>query len=526
MSMAITKRLLANVILLLCLAMASFEAKGMRGAIIRPGPRAGRRRDPSEKIYNVVHFGFHSGMECRMQLERKGKATCPEGIFVASSMVFGGPCKNTAPTVFQLVGTLKAVSDLSSYAEDFWMIFQNVNGLVVTGTGTVDGQGPNVWKYNNHEGSVFPTSIKFYRVANGIIRRINSVNPMGFHIGIVLSQNIRARNLHLIAPEDSPNTDGIHISQSNQVKVARSVIATGDDCVGMIHGSTDISIKKVTCGPGHGISIGSLGKYPDEKDVKSILVRNCTLRNTENGIRIKTWAGSPPSQATALTFQDIIMHDVKNPIIDQSYGSKSKAPSKVQISDVKYMNISGTTASKVGVDIECSKQFPCQRVHLANINLKYTVARNPPPDLDPGLSTDSPAPAPVEFPESHLGPPEGVFDVTQYGAIADGKTESSKAFLATWDAACGYAGNSTFYIPQGEYFVASISFPGPCHNNQSPKVKIEGSLIAPSSLNALPDSNWIEFKKLNGIVLNGGNGVTNFDAQGAVEAWKQISCRN
>lgn len=90
----------------------------------------------------------------------KGKARVlvPKGAFVASSMVFGGPCKNKAPTVFQLVGTLKAVSNLSSYAEDFWMIFRNVNGLVITGTGTVDGQGPNVWKYNDHGdgGRVFP----------------------------------------------------------------------------------------------------------------------------------------------------------------------------------------------------------------------------------------------------------------------------------------------------------------------------------------------------------------------------------
>lgn len=53
-------------------------------------------------------------------------------------------------------------------------------------------------------------------------------------------------------------------------------------------------------------------------------------------------------------------------------------PSKVQISDVKYMNIRGTTTSEVGVDIECSKQFPCQRVQLANINLKYTDAKKKP----------------------------------------------------------------------------------------------------------------------------------------------------
>ncbi|XP_021594331.1 exopolygalacturonase clone GBGE184 [Manihot esculenta] len=377
--MAITKKLLPNAILLFCVALASCDKRSS----IRPG----RRRYSNEKIFNVVQFGaktdpekdnalaFIQAWNAACNWKGKARVLVPKGAFVASSMVFGGPCKNKAPTVFQLVGTLKAVSNLSSYAEDFWMIFRNVNGLVITGTGTVDGQGPNVWKYNDHGdgGRVFPASIKFHRVRDGVIRQVSSVNPMGFHIGIVLSKNITAKSLHLTAPEDSPNTDGFHISQSNQVKIATSVIATGDDCVGMIQGSTDISIKEVTCGPGHGISIGSLGKYPDEKDVKGILVTNCTLRNTENGIRIKTWAGSPPSQATALTFQDIVMHNVRNPIIiDQSYGSNSNKPSKVRISDVKYINIKGTTSSEVGVNFECSKQFPCQRVHLANIKLEYT----------------------------------------------------------------------------------------------------------------------------------------------------------
>ncbi|KAJ9181879.1 hypothetical protein P3X46_005925 [Hevea brasiliensis] len=391
MAIAITKKLLANAILLLCLAKASCEAKGLPGAIIKHSPRPGRRRDPTEKIFNVLHFGaktdprkdnalpFIQAWNAACNWRGKARVLVPRGDFVASSMVFGGPCQSTAPILFQLVGNLKALSDLSSYAEDFWMIFQNINGLVVAGTGTFDGQGPNVWKYNDHKGSVFPASIKFYHVTNGIIRQINSINPMGFHIAIVLSQNIKARNIHLTAPEESPNTDGVHISQSNQVVIARSVIATGDDCVGMIHGSTDITIKKITCGPGHGISIGSLGKYPDEKDVKGILVTNCTLTKTENGIRIKTWAGSPPSQATALTFRDIVMDEVRNPIIiDQSYGSKSNAPSKVQISDAKFMNIRGTTTSEVGVNLGCSKQVPCQRVRLENINLTYTGAKKLP----------------------------------------------------------------------------------------------------------------------------------------------------
>ncbi|CAI0467230.1 unnamed protein product [Linum tenue] len=144
---------------------------------------------------------------------------------------------------------------------------------------------------------------------------------MGFHIGIVLSDNVRAKNLHLIAPADSPNTDGIHISQSNLVKVTRSTIETGDDCVAAIQGCTEVAIKKVTCGPGHGISVGSLGKYPDEKDVRGITVKNCTLKNTDNnGIRVKTWPGSPAGSATGILFENIAMINVSNPVmIDQEY---------------------------------------------------------------------------------------------------------------------------------------------------------------------------------------------------------------
>ncbi|KDP27841.1 hypothetical protein JCGZ_18921 [Jatropha curcas] len=389
MAMATTKNSLAKAILLLFLAAASSEAKHL-GHAIRPFAHIGEKRDPFEKIFNVLHFGakcnprtdnalnFIKAWRAACDWRGKARLLIPAGEFLASEMVFAGPCKNTAPTIVQIVGTIKAVSDMSSYSEDSWMLFQNINGLIING-GIVDGQGPNVWKYHDGGGSVFPASIKFFRVTNGVIRMLHSVNPMGFHIGIVLCENIRVTNIRLDAPDDSPNTDGIHLSQTHLVKITRSVIATGDDCVGMIHGCTDITIKKLTCGPGHGISIGSLGKYPDEKEVKGITVTNCTLKNTDNGLRIKTWAGSPPSCASGMTFQDIIMKSVKNPIIiDQSYGSESNEPSKVKISDVKFLNVRGTTVSEVGVKLECSKKCPCEGVQLSNIDLHYVGDKKKP----------------------------------------------------------------------------------------------------------------------------------------------------
>lgn len=76
-------------------------------------------------------------------------------------------------------------------------------------------------------------------------------------------------------------------------------------------------------------SVGSLGKYENEEDVSGITVRDCTFIGTENGIRIKTWPGSPPSAASGMTFQNLIMNDVKFPIIiDQDYCSAASCSKK------------------------------------------------------------------------------------------------------------------------------------------------------------------------------------------------------
>ncbi|CAN1129806.1 Exopolygalacturonase (Fragment) [Linum perenne] len=351
-------------------------------------------RDPNEKVFNVLHFGAKPGgkKDSSLNIMRAFRAACltpgsvrvviPAGEFSAGMMVFSGPCK-AGHIMFEVVGNLKAVADPSVYSEDFWMSFENINGLIVCGRGTIDGQGHKIWPSNNCRNggscSPFPANIKFMKVKDTTIRQIKSLNPMGFHIGIVLSHDVRAKNLHLKAPADSPNTDGIHISQSSLVKVTRSVIETGDDCVGIIHGCTDVSIKRVTCGPGHGISIGSLGKYKDEKNVVGITVKNCTLKGTTNGVRIKTYAGSPPGQASKMIFEDIVMEDVKHPIIiDQHYGPKSKGPSRVQINDVQFNNIRGTTISDVGIELDCSEKVPCKGIRFSNVDLKYSGASKKP----------------------------------------------------------------------------------------------------------------------------------------------------
>ncbi|GKA53031.1 exopolygalacturonase-like protein [Tanacetum coccineum] len=107
---------------------------------------------------------------------------------------------------------------------------------------------------------------------------------------------------------------------SSQIKIHDSTIMTGDDCISMVSGTHDVEIWNVQCGPGHGFSIGSLGKYNKEEVVRGITVRDSSLRETQNGVRIKTWASATPNLASDIIFDKIYMDNVDNPIlIDQQY---------------------------------------------------------------------------------------------------------------------------------------------------------------------------------------------------------------
>lgn len=157
-------------------------------------------------------------------------------------------------------------------------------------------------------------------VSNGEIHGLKLVNSKAFHVRINKCTNFHLYALRITAPEDSPNTDGIHVSGSTGVVIRRSIIGVGDDCVSLGDGNTNITINGIRCGPGHGISVGSLGKYKDEQPVSGIHVSNCYLSGTTNGVRIKTWPGSPPLTASNMLFENIVMDRVSFPIIiDQNY---------------------------------------------------------------------------------------------------------------------------------------------------------------------------------------------------------------
>ncbi|KAM7469243.1 hypothetical protein LguiA_007426 [Lonicera macranthoides] len=302
----------------------------------------------------------------------------PNGRFLLSKVTFAGPtCKNTRIT-FRIDGTLVAPSNYNVIGNSGnWITFQRVTGVSVLG-GTLDGQGTGLWSCKN-SGKNCPagtTSLGFYNSNNIVVNGLTSLNSQMFHIIIYACRNAKLQGTKIMAAGNSPNTDGIHVQLSTGVSILNSRISTGDDCISIGPGNSNLWIENVACGPGHGISIGSLGWDLQEPGVQNVTVKTATFKGTQNGVRIKTWARASNGFVKSVLFQHLVMDNVQNPIIiDQNYCPNNKncpgQVSGVKISDIMYQDIHGTSATAVAVNFDCSKKYPCSNIKLVDVNLSY-----------------------------------------------------------------------------------------------------------------------------------------------------------
>jgi len=101
------------------------------------------------------------------------------------------------------------------------------------------------------------------------------------------------------------------------------------------------------CSGGHGLSIGSVGGKSDN-NVTNILFSNSTIRNSQNGARIKTNYNTT-GFISNITYSNIAVTNISIYGIDvqQDYlnGGATGTPSNgVNISNVLFQNVGGTAA--------------------------------------------------------------------------------------------------------------------------------------------------------------------------------------
>ncbi|KAK9055481.1 hypothetical protein SSX86_026564 [Deinandra increscens subsp. villosa] len=298
--------------------------------------------------------------------------------YLVAPIRFEGPCN--ASITIQISGTILASTQESKYKEDenHWLRVDEVENLVVEGGGVIDGNGDTWWRKSCKVNETLPctdapTALTIYKCTSVRMSDLKIQNAQQIHVSFDNCNNVQASNVQVSAPGDSPNTDGIHVTHTQNITISNSVIGTGDDCISIVSGSNGVKASGITCGPGHGISIGSLGSDNAEAHVSDVTVDGAQLTGTTNGVRIKTWQGGS-GNASNIVFRNINMKNVSNTIlIDQNYCDQDEPcddeDDAVEIINVTYEKISGTSAKKDAITFNCSKSHPCQGIALKDINL-------------------------------------------------------------------------------------------------------------------------------------------------------------
>ncbi|CAO2193875.1 unnamed protein product [Urochloa humidicola] len=352
-----------------------------------------RSAEGDQRIYNVLNFHAKGDgkTDDAQAFLATWQAVCSDGnkpvmaipggrAFLLSQVSFEGPCKS--PITIKLDGKIVAPNYIWRNKKTANLLsFLGVDDLMLDGNGEIDGQGAIWWDcYNQKRCSDRPILLGFEYCNNLRVRRIHMKNSADKHMTLYGCSQANVDNVSITAPADSPNTDGITVSSSNNTYISNCVIQTGDDCISVLSNTKNVTVTHSRCGPGHGISVGSLGKT-ETAMVEQITVSNCSFFGTMTGVRIKSWQGGK-GYAKGFLFERLNMTEVQYPIvIDQFYCPQGNCPEKpggVAISDAKFIDIKGTSSEEEAIRILCSQSVHCQGIYLSNINISWVNHTSPP----------------------------------------------------------------------------------------------------------------------------------------------------
>jgi len=302
-------------------------------------------------------------------------------------LTLAGPCSSEIKLLIS--GNIVAPegpSDWGPGERRQWLHFHKVQDLKVTGGGIIDGRGQQWWAREgkkNRTAQPAPKAVHFEDCQGISVKGITLQNSQQYHLTFTRSSNVEANYLRVTSPEDSIDTKGIHLVDSKNVHVMDNLISTGDDCVSIVGNCTDVRLRAIACGPGHGISIGTLGVNGSVDYVEKIKVDTLFISNAGNGVRVKTTKNGVGGFARKVKFESIVMRNVTNPIIvDQGNSDdpadSSEAPTAaraVQVEKINYIDIRGTSASEHAVTFSCSDAKPCRHLSLTNVNLSRVDGR-------------------------------------------------------------------------------------------------------------------------------------------------------
>ncbi|RXI02782.1 hypothetical protein DVH24_002860 [Malus domestica] len=269
---------------------------------------------------------------------------------------------------------------------------------------------------------------------------------------------------------------------------------------------------------------------------------------TTNGARIKTWQGGS-GYARNITFERIKLDRAQYPIIiDQYYCNgehdcKSQS-SAVVVADVMYIDFEGTSATEEAIKLDCDQvSGGCHNIVMDRINImpavrdmkifatcknaKGTYVGTTVPNVPclQSSATEPTRPTTIYTGSGGSGSAnlhinyylslfigiarsQKIFDITKYGAVGDGRTDDSPAFLKSWGDICNGENDGvlTLLVPEGKTSMRA--------KKSTLHIEVLGNVLAPNrgAWKECESGSWLSFSNIENLMVDGFGKI---DGQGS-----------
>jgi polygalacturonase len=214
------------------------------------------------------------------------------------------------------------------------VIASNANNVSIVGGGVIDGAGESWWKMARgvKDAGVMgihprPRLVVFDHCKHVRVEDVTLQNSGFWQLVPYYSDDIVIRNIRVLAPPNSPNTDAVDPFSSSNIVIDHLYADVGDDDIAIKSGainspggdepSKNIHITDSTFLHGHGLSVGS----EIAGGVQNVVAERIHFNGTANGIRVKA-NRDRGNDVGHLVFRDIDMKDVKTAILISEYYPK------------------------------------------------------------------------------------------------------------------------------------------------------------------------------------------------------------
>ena len=202
----------------------------------------------------------------------------------------------------------------------------DAENLTIAGKGVLDGAGAEgdwwTWAKETRDGACRPRTVFANRCANLALAGLTVRNSPSWTIHPLDCARAVFIDLAIENPPDSPNTDGLNPESSTDIAIVGVHFSVGDDCIAIKAGkiwpdgtvpapTRNVSIRHCLMQRGHGgVVIGS----EMSGSVTDVSIENCTLIDTDRGLRIKTRRGRG-GEVARISMTDCAMDGVLTPLV-------------------------------------------------------------------------------------------------------------------------------------------------------------------------------------------------------------------